>query len=235
LFLLIHAPVHFHVCSMCCFCLQNGCQPHYHLADRVLTSGCLFISQQLWNEILIMLAILGKCIIIETLRVGRWSVNICISRWHSFDFKHWSARIVTGWRRRHRSYSGRRWCWLGWRCTPAIAPPACQGILHCTISAWKAAISQVFMNNSRVSFNRSLHLLMVWKNNTPLLLFSDISARFLDEILRFLNYSAWKPSFDHFRLIQGEAHVGLFYLYLTSLPCHTNWHVENLQEISCGF
>ena len=30
-------------------------------------------------------------------------------------------------------------------------------------------------------------------------------------------------------------HVGLFYGYPTSLPCHINWHVEDLQHISCCF
>jgi len=35
--------------------------------------------------------------------------------------------------------------------------------------------------------------------------------------------------------IQGQAHVGLFQLYQTTLPCHLSRHVENLQEIGCCF
>jgi len=32
---------------------------------------------------------------------------------------------------------------------------------------------------------------------------------------------------------QGNVHVGLFQLFLTSLPCHSRRHVENQQESSC--
>jgi hypothetical protein len=35
--------------------------------------------------------------------------------------------------------------------------------------------------------------------------------------------------------IQGKTHVELFKLYPTSLSCHSNWHVENLQDISFCF
>jgi hypothetical protein len=30
-------------------------------------------------------------------------------------------------------------------------------------------------------------------------------------------------------------HVGMFKLYPTSFCCHSSWHIENLQEISCCF
>jgi len=66
------------------------------------------------------------------------------------------------------------------------------------------------------------------KLNSSLLLFSDFGAR-------FLNCGARKPTFRHFRHIQGQAHVRLFQLYPTSLPRHSRRHVENLQEISCFF
>jgi hypothetical protein len=39
----------------------------------------------------------------------------------------------------------------------------------------------------------------------------------------------------HFGHFQGHAHVGLFQLYPTSLPCNSSRHVENLQESSCNF
>jgi len=44
-----------------------------------------------------------------------------------------------------------------------------------------------------------------------------------------------KTHFGHFGYIQGQAHVGLFQLYNTSLPCHHSRHVAYLQVISCSF
>jgi len=44
-----------------------------------------------------------------------------------------------------------------------------------------------------------------------------------------------KPLYGLFGHIQGEAHVGLFQLYPTSLPCHCSRYIENLQAISCCF
>jgi len=52
------------------------------------------------------------------------------------------------------------------------------------------------------------------------------------EIFRFLNCSARTSFFRHLGHIQCQVHVGLFQLYLTSLPCHSCRHVENLQDIS---
>jgi len=82
-------------------------------------------------------------------------------------------------------------------------------------------------------FLSHLHLLIPKKLNTPLVLFSDLGARFLDQILRFLYCEVWKPSFGHIGHVQGQADVGLFQLYMTSLPCHRCRHVEYVQEISC--
>jgi len=101
--------------------------------------------------------------------------------------------------------------------------------------ARKASERVVLTKHSRVSFCRSLHLGMPRKLNTLLLLFSDLGARFVDQILRSLYRSAQKPFFGHFGHVQGQAHVGLFQLYTTSLPCHCSRHVEYLQEVSCCF
>jgi len=57
----------------------------------------------------------------------------------------------------------------------------------------------------------------------------------LDQVLRFHQSSTRKPSFGYVGHIQGKVHVGLFWLYPTSLLCHSSWHVGNLQEISCCF
>jgi len=116
-----------------------------------------------------------------------------------------------------------------------LQPSACLLILFCTILAWKVAGRMLFINYCRVSFHRSLHLLMPRKLNSSLFLFSDFGARFLDQLLRFHYSSARKPSFGHFRYIQGKVHVGLFQRYPTSLPRHNSRHVENLQEIGCCF
>ena len=44
-----------------------------------------------------------------------------------------------------------------------------------------------------------------------------------------------KPCFGHCGYIQRRAHVGLFYLYLTSLACLCRRQVETVQGISCYF
>ena len=93
----------------------------------------------------------------------------------------------------------------------------------------------IFTNHCSVSFYHSLHLGMPGRHNTPLLFFSDFSARFLDWLFRFLHCATQKPFFTQFGHIQSKKHVGLFKLYPTSLSCHCSWHVENLQEISHCF
>jgi len=120
-FHVIDAHLHCPVRSTGCICLQNRCQLHYHAADGVLTSGCSFISQQIWIKIFIALAIFSICIKIENLSIGKRSMYIHIPRWHAFDFGYMSSLIVTVW---HRWRSGpvwrRFWCWMSeplcWRC-----------------------------------------------------------------------------------------------------------------------
>jgi len=73
------------------------------------------------------------------------------------------------------------------------------------------------------------------KINSTLLLCSDLGTMFLDEILCFLYCSTWKPFFGYCGHVQGQAHVGLFQLNTTSLPCYRSRHVEHLQDISCCF
>jgi len=109
----------------------------------------------------------------------------------------------------------------------------CLRILCCSILVRMAANLLIFINHCWVSLHCSLHLFMPRRLNSPHHLFSDFGARFLDEVLHFLCCGMWKLSWGHLYRIQGKAHVGLFLLYLTSLPCHSSWHLENLQEISC--
>ena len=96
--LLINALLHFQVCSIRCSYPQNGCQPHHHPPGSVQTSGCSFGSQQIWNTILITIAILGTCIMIAKLSAGKWCMYIPISGWHTFVSAQFSSLIVTGWR-----------------------------------------------------------------------------------------------------------------------------------------
>jgi len=121
------------------------------------------------------------------------------------------------------------------RCGGSFAPLVGHRILCCTILAWKAAGRMIFVNHCRVSFHRSLYHLMPRKLNSSLLLFSDFGARFLNQLLCFLYCSTRKAAISYFRHIQGQAHVGLFPLYPTSLPRHSRRHVENQQEICCFF
>ena len=160
------------------------------------------------------------------------------------NFGTLSSGIVTGWQRwrsGQRWHSGQRWrqMWsllsalLAWGCTSSFGSSACLWILYGAIVWRKASIHVVSTKHGQVFLYHSLHLHMPRTVNTPLLLISDVGARFLDQILRFLHCSAWKPSIGHFGLIQGQAQVGMFQLYPTSLPWHSRSHVENLQEISC--
>jgi hypothetical protein len=57
-------------------------------------------------------------------------------------------------------------------------------------------------------------------------------AWFLIEIFRFLNCGARKAFCGHFGHIQRRAHVGLFQLYPTSMPCRSCSYVEHLQDMS---
>jgi len=197
-----------------------------------------YCTQQIWNNIFIALAILGKCIMIEKLSVWMWRMHIHTPGWLTSDFITFVPLSVPWWGRwrSRRSWpSGQRCGPLWWRCGGSFAPPASLRIRCCTILAWKAAGRMIFINHCLVSFHRSLHLVVPRNLNFPLVLFSDFGVRFLDYLLRFLYCGAQKPSFGHFCDIQGKAHVGLFQLYPTSLPRHSSRHVENLQEISCCF
>ena len=226
------------VCSIGCCCLQNGCQLHYHAADSVLTSGCSFISQQIWIKLFVMLVILGKHIKIEKSSNGKRSMYIHISGWHTFDFGSVTCLIVTWWNCWRLGWMW-HWFWcqlsesLWWRCTCAFASPSCLGILCCAIMTREAAVYMIFPKHSRVSSHRSFPIYTVWKHNSTLLLFWDFGRRFLNKELHFLYCGLRKPSFGHFGHIQGQAHVRVFWLYPTSLPCHSCRHVDNLQEISC--
>ena len=64
--------------------------------------------------------------------------------------------------------------------------------------------------------------------NSLFLFFSDLGTWFDYEIFCFLNSGGRKAFIAHFGHIQCQAHVGLFQLYPTSLPCHSCSHVENL-------
>jgi len=233
----INASHHSKVHSIGCCHLRNGCKLHYDTADSVLTSGCSFISQQICITIFIALAILGICIKIEKLSAGRRSMYIHISRWHTFHFRSVNYLIATRWRRWR---SGRIWrqSWsqlyesLWWGCTCAVVPPACLGFLCCSIVARTAVVSLIFPKYSWVSFHCRLHIATLQKYNSPHLLFSDFGATYLDQAWRFLYWVTQKSSFGHFGLIQGKMHGRLFWLYPTSLPCHTCRHVDDLQELS---
>jgi len=154
------------------------------------------------------------------------------TRLRSGDVTGWG-----GWRAR------RRWSQLwsphsasgGGRCTCSFTSPACLRILCGAIVARKAAGWLVMTKHCRVSLYRSLHLFMPRKLNTLLLFISDLGTWFLNEIFRFLYSGAREAFFGHFGHIQRQAHVGLFQLYPTSLPCHSCRHVENLQDISRQF
>jgi len=167
-------------------------------------------------------------------------MRISISGRQIDDFRWLSTGGVTCWGGWH---AGGRWsrlwsphpAWGGARCTCSFASPACLRILCGSILARKAAGRLVMTKHCRVSLYRSLHLSMPRKLNTPLLLFSDLGTWFLNEIICFLYCGARKAFFGHFGHIQRQAHVGLFQLYPTSLPCHSCRHVENLQDISRRF
>jgi len=222
--------------SIRCFCLQNECLPHYHATDTVLT----FISQLIWIKIGIVLGIL---IIFERFRTGKSCMRIHISGRKIVDFRRLSSGSVTGWGRWGMWRAGRMLSRLwsphsasgGWRCTCFLESQACLQILCGAILALKAAGRLVLTKHCRLSLYRSRHLVMPRKLNALLVLFSDLGAWFLNKIFRFLYCGARKAFFGHFGHIQCQAHVGLFHLYPTSLPCHSCRHVDNLQAISCCF
>jgi len=195
-----------------------------------------------------MLAILGRCIKGKWLRKVKRCMWVRVSGRQIDDFDTLSTGSVTGWggwcsgqRSCPLSSRLRSWLWsllfalVGQRSTCSYASPACLRIVCGAIVERKASRHVVVTKHSWVYSHRSLHLFMPRNPNTPLLHFSNLGARFLEQILCFLYCGAWKLFFGHFGHVQGQAHVGLFQLYTTSLPCHRSRHLEQLQEISCCF
>jgi len=191
-------------------------------------------------KIWILLAIPGRCIESQIFSTAKMNLWICISGRQLNYLGSLSSGSVTRWGELCSGQRGRplrsqlspsvgRWC------TCTCAPPACLRIVCGAIVARKESGRVVLTMHSWVSFQRSLHLVMPRKLNTPLLLFFDLGMRILAHILRFLYCGARKPSFGHFGHIEGQAHIRLFQLYPTSLPCHSSRHVENLPEICCCF
>jgi len=63
-------------------------------------------------------------------------------------------------------------------------------------------------------------------NSTPRFFISrTLAPTFLDQTLHFLHRGAWKSSFGHSGYDKGQAHIWLFQLYMTFLPCHCCRHV----------
>jgi len=137
----------------------------------------------MWIRIGIMLGFL----IIEKCRIGKSCIRICICGGQVDDLSRLNSGSVTSWGGwRAGQWSSRRLSRLcasvRWRCTCAFAAPACLLILCGAILARKAARQLVLTKHCRVSFNRSLHHFVPRKLNTPLLLFSDLGAWFLNEV-----------------------------------------------------
>jgi len=209
---------------------------NFYTTESVLTSGCCFISQRIWMIICIVLVILGRCIEIGKFGTGRRYMWIHRCGRQIDDLGTLSSGIVTGWDRwgagkmwLRQSTSGR------WRWTCSFASPPCLWNLCIVILPCKASGCVVLTKHSCISFHRSIQSSMPVKLNAPILLCLDRGVRFLDQIFRFLDSGPRKSIFGHFDNIQGQAHVGLFQLYPTSLPCHSSRHTETLQEISCCF
>jgi len=181
---------------------------------------------------------MGICIKIEELSAGQRSMWIYISGWQIVNLGNFSAHFVTGW---HSWRSRQTWHWdwcrllvsVRWRNNLSFAPAECPQILGSAILPTKASISVVMTKYSHLSFYRGLHYSIPSELNSPLLLFSDLGTRLLEQVLGFFYCSAQKPCLGHSGHIQRQAHVGLFQLYPTSLRCHSSRYVGNLQEISC--
>jgi hypothetical protein len=101
--------------------------------------------------------------------------------------------------------------------------------------ARKISSGVVLTKHSQVTFWYNHHHFIPCKLTMPLLHISDLGARFRDVTLCFIYCGAWNPSFGNFGHFQGQAHVGLFQMYLTSLPSHCRGNVEYLQEMICYF
>lgn len=71
--------------------------------------------------------------------------------------------------------------------------------------------------------------------NSILLLSFDLRTRYLDQGMSFRSCGIWKTAIGYFGHVHVAAHDGLFQLYLTCLCCNWSRHVEDLQQMSCGF
>jgi len=86
--------------------------------------------------------------------------------------------------------------WVGWAkvhlflCVSSVSADVCGAIL-----ANKASSRVVLRKHSRVSISRSLLHFMPRKLNTPHCQFSDLAARFIDQILCFIYYSMRNHAF----------------------------------------
>jgi len=139
-------------------------------------------TQQIWNQKLIVLAILGIWITIAKLTIGMQRMYIHTRGWHTFYFitfmsvtGTWWGRWSSGWRQPSERRC-RRFCW---RCGSSFTPWACPRILYCAILAWQADVWLIFINHCRLSFYHSLQLLMTRKLNSSLLRLLDIGAMLL--------------------------------------------------------
>jgi len=143
---------------------------------------------------------------------------------------------VTGWDglragpRWRRLFGSRRW-----RGTCSSGSQAWMRSLCHAIGVREASRRVVAAKHTSASFYHSLRVFMPQKLKTPLLLSSDLGARILEQILCFLSCGVRQPFCCHSGHIPGQVHVGLFQLYLTSLPGHSSRHIENLQEMSWCF
>jgi len=200
--------------------------------------------------ICIVLAILGSYIKSNKFSMGRRSMWVRISGRQIDTVGTLSSGKVTGGRGWCSGWSWcsgqwwrRIWCkiWcrlsvsVGWRCTYPLMPPASLYILCAAMMTRKAYVRLVLTKHCGVSFCHGFHHFMPSKLNIPVYLLFDFSAWILHQILRFLFCGPQNVAFHHVGHNQGEAHVGLFQLYTTCLPCHSSRHVENLPQISCCF
>jgi len=120
---------------------------------------------------------------IEKFSVWKWRMHIHTPGWHTFYFITFVSFSISWW----RSWRSGGRCRHFWRrCGGSFPPPAGHWVLCCTYLAWMAASRMIFVNHCRVSFPRSLHLVMPRKLNSSLLLFSDFGARYLNSLLCFL-------------------------------------------------
>ena len=151
---------------------------------------------------------------IECQRFSTWKRRmwIGIDGWQIDDFEMLSSGSVTSWggwnslQRCIRLWSG-LWSLLsasvGQRCTCTVTFPMYRRIVRGAIGARKASWRVVLMKHSRVAFSRNLHHFMPRKLNTQLLLFSELSPSFLDQMLCFLHCGTRKPCFGHCGHVQG--------------------------------